>query len=117
MKIKVKPSVAREIWAIIYLVIGILMVLSMRRTFGVMGDSWINIFSPVLGWGIYMIPLVFFLISGMMFFSKKMHFGTARILGLFMMVVSVLSILHLSVPVDKIHDYAALGDMVVTLVL
>lgn len=85
------------------------MVLSMRKTFGIMGDSWINIFSPVLGWGIYMIPLVFFLISGMMFFSKRMHFGAARILGLFMMVVSVLSVLHLSVPIDKIHDFAALG--------
>lgn len=57
-----------------------------------------------------MIPGVFLLISAMLFISKKVHFGAAKILGLTLFIVSILSVFHLSVPVDRIHDYAALGE-------
>ncbi|MEK7672621.1 MAG: DNA translocase FtsK 4TM domain-containing protein [Patescibacteria group bacterium] len=109
LTIKVKPSVAREIWAVIYLVIGILTILSLQGTFGIIGDAWIKFLKPVVGWGIYVIPGIFIMVSLMLFFSKKMHFSAARILGLFLLIISILSVFHLSVPLDKIHDYAELG--------
>ena len=107
LKIKVSPSVAREIWAVVYLAVGILTVLSIQGAFGIIGDTWINLLGPVLGWGIYIVPGLFILISMMMFFSKKVKFGAARTLGFTFFIVSVLSVLHLSVPLDKIHEFAA----------
>lgn len=109
IRIKVKPSVAREIWAIIYLSIAILTILSLRGAFGFLGDLWVNFLKPIVGWGVYGLPAVFLLISGMLFFSKKLHFGASRVLGMLLMVASVLSILHLSVPVEQIHDFATAG--------
>lgn len=109
MSLNVKPSVAREIWAVIYLAVGILTVLSLQGAFGIIGDAWVKLLNPIFGWGIYVIPGVFILISLMLFFSKAVHFGAARILGILLLMVSVLSVLHLSVPIEKIHDYAAIG--------
>jgi S-DNA-T family DNA segregation ATPase FtsK/SpoIIIE len=109
LNLKVKPSVAREIWAVVYLAVGILTILSIKGTFGIIGDAWVNLLEPILGWGVYIIPGVFILISMMLFFSKKMQFGGTRIVGVMFFMISVLSVLHLSVPIDKIHDYASLG--------
>jgi S-DNA-T family DNA segregation ATPase FtsK/SpoIIIE len=109
LEIKVDPSVAREIWAVIYMAIGILTILSIKGTFGVIGTLWVEALKPVFGWGLYGVPAVFILISIMLFLSRKIVFGAAKILGMILLVVSVLSILHLSVPVDKLHEYAAMG--------
>lgn len=109
ISLNVKPSIAREIWAVIYLAVGILTILSLQGAFGIIGDAWVKVLNPIFGWGIYVIPGVFILISLMLFFSKAVHFGAARILGVILFMMSVLSVLHLSVPIDKIHEYAAIG--------
>lgn len=109
VKLKVSPTVAREIWAVSYLCLAILTVLSIQGAFGVIGDFWIGLFSPIIGFGIYLVPVIFFLLSGMLFFSQKLHFTTARVFGIFLFMVSVLSVLHLSVPIENIYDYAANG--------
>lgn len=109
LAIKIDPGVAREIWAVIYMALGIVTILSIRGTFGVVGELWVNALKPVFGWGLYGIPAVFILISIMLFLSKKIVFGAAKILGMIMLVISVLSILHLSVPVDKLHEYGTAG--------
>jgi S-DNA-T family DNA segregation ATPase FtsK/SpoIIIE len=108
--LKVKSSVAREIWAVVYLAVGILTILSLQGAFGIIGDAWVNLLEPVFGWGIYVIPGVFILISLMLFFSKTIYFGATRIIGVIMFMVSLLSVLHLSVPIESIHDYAAMGQ-------
>lgn len=107
--IKVSASIAREIWGIIYLAVGILTILSLQGAFGFIGDAWVNLLKPILGWGVFIIPGVFILISLMLFFSKKVAFGAARTLGFILFIASVLSILHLSVPFEHIYDYASAG--------
>jgi S-DNA-T family DNA segregation ATPase FtsK/SpoIIIE len=109
LDIKIAPGVAREIWAVIYMALGILTILSIKGTFGVVGNLWVELLQPVFGWGLYGIPALFILISIMLFLSKKIVFGAAKILGMILLVVSVLSIFHLSVPLDKLHEYAANG--------
>ncbi len=109
LNINVAPGVAREIWAIAYFAAGILMILSLNGAFGIVGEGLVDILRPIFGWGIYVVPAVLILISLMLFFSKKIIFGAAKIFGLFLFVVSVLSIFHLSVPTEKIHEFASLG--------
>ena len=109
LDVKVSPVVAREIWAILYLSVGILTILSIKGAFGVVGNVWVDLLKPVLGWGIFIIPAVFILISILLFFSKEVKFGAAKTFGLFFFVLSVLSIFHLSVPIDQLHSYASAG--------
>ena len=69
MTIKVKPSVAKEIWAIIYLALGIISVLSLKSDFTLPGTGWVfDLLAPVFGWGVFLVPLVFFMIAGILFF-------------------------------------------------
>lgn len=109
LKIEVSPSVAREIWAIVYFALSILTVLSLKGAFGIVGSGLMNFFAPMIGWGVYMVPALLLILSGMMFFSKKVVFSPARILGIFLFMISVLSILHLSVPIENIYDFAQQG--------
>jgi len=109
MKIKVKKHVAREIWAVIYASLAVLTILSLQGAFGILGDAWVSVLKPALGWGVYIIPGVFFFVAAMMFFSKKIHFGFTRVFGLFLFMVSILSVMHLSVPVEQIHAFASEG--------
>ncbi len=109
INLKIKPAIAREIWAIAYLAFAILTVLSLQGAFGIIGSAWLSLLRPIVGWGVYMVPVGMLVISMMMFFSEKVKFTTARILGMFLFIVSILSILHLSVPIDAIYDYAANG--------
>lgn len=109
LKFKIKATLAREVWAVINLAVGVLVVLSIQGAFGIVGNFFVDLLRPVLGWGIYVLPGLFFLISLMLFFSKKVHFTASRIFGLFILMTSILSVFHLSVPMDKIYDFAALG--------
>lgn len=110
LKVKVNETIAREIWAIVYLAVGIAIVLSLKGVFGIIGDLMVNSFRPVFGWGIYIVPAVFIIVSVLLFFSRKVHFGATKTLGVTLFLVSVLSVFHLSVPIEKIYDYAAAGE-------
>lgn len=109
VNIKVDPTIAREIWATILLSIGVLTILSLKGSFGPIGDLWVGFLSPILGWGIYIIPVLFILVSAMMFLSKNIEFGASRIFGIILFMTFGLSLIHLSVPTEHIYDYAAIG--------
>jgi len=112
LKFEVKASVAREIWGVVYLSFGIFTFLSLSNSFGVVGDFWIMFFKPLLGWGLYGLPYVFIGISLMLVFpsnKKKQSFPLAKGLGVFLLIVAVLSILHLYVPMDSLYLFASEG--------
>ena len=110
MAFEVKSSVMREIWAVIYLALGVVTILSLRNNFGVAGEVWVGILRPILGWGINALPVVFIGTSLMLFFSKKVTLPLSRIVGILFLMVSVLSILHLSVPMDELFTAARDGN-------
>jgi len=109
LTLQVDPGIAKEIWAIIYLALGILIILSINGAFGVVGNTLMDLIKPILGWGLYMVPVVFIIVSLLLFFSRKIYLGPARIFGTILFIIAVLSIFHLSVPLDKIHEYASQG--------
>ncbi|MFC1655680.1 DNA translocase FtsK 4TM domain-containing protein [Patescibacteria group bacterium] len=109
LKFEVKSSIMREIWAIVYFAIAAVTFLSIQGAFGIVGDLWVDLLKPVLGWGHYLIPPIFLLISVMLFFARKVNFGLAKVVGIILMVISILSIIHLSVPLESLHDVAKAG--------
>jgi DNA segregation ATPase FtsK/SpoIIIE, S-DNA-T family len=110
MKIKVKKQIAREIWGVGLLVIAAITVLSIQGAFGLVGNIWVQLLKPIIGWGIYIIPVLFAVGGFMIFLAKKITFGASRMFGMFLFLVSILSVLHMSVPIDSILSYAQAGS-------
>ncbi|MBI5152054.1 DNA translocase FtsK 4TM domain-containing protein, partial [Candidatus Peregrinibacteria bacterium] len=109
IKFEVESVVARDVKAIIYFVLAVIFVLSLRGNFGVVGDMIIGIFKPIFGWGIYAVPVLLVAASIMMFFAKKIQLGLSRMLGLGLMMLSVLSIFHLSVGMEDLYQIGREG--------
>ncbi len=107
---EVKSTVARDISAVVYFLIAAVMVLSLQGNFGVVGDMLTGIFRPTLGYGVWLIPLIFGATSLMLFFSKSIEFGFSRVVGIGTLTVSILSILHLYVDVNELHSAASGGQ-------
>jgi len=106
---EVKSSVMREIWAVTYLGLGFITLLSLWNNFGLAGEIWVGVLKPILGWGINALPYMFFGASLMLFLAKELAFPISRIIGIFFMLISVLSIFHLSVSMDEIYLAANQG--------
>lgn len=109
LSFEVKSHVARDISATMYFLLAAVMVLSLQGNFGIVGTEVIDVFKPILGYGIYIIPLIFAFVSVMLFFSKAVRFGAARVVGLITIMVSFLSILHLSVDINELYSVANAG--------
>ncbi|MFA7277920.1 MAG: DNA translocase FtsK 4TM domain-containing protein [Candidatus Gracilibacteria bacterium] len=110
LSFEVKSTVARDISAVVYFLIAAVMVLSLQGNFGVVGDMLTGIFRPTLGYGVWLIPLIFGFVSIMLFFSKSIEFGLSRIVGIGTLTVSILSVLHLYVDVNELHSAASSGQ-------
>jgi DNA segregation ATPase FtsK/SpoIIIE, S-DNA-T family len=110
IKLKVKKHVAREIWAVVLLMFAAVTILSLQGAFGLLGDIWVQILKPIIGWGIYVIPVLFAIGGFMIFLSKKVVFGMSRIFGMGLFLVAVLGVLHMSVPIESILAYAQTGS-------
>ncbi len=109
-ELKVKKSVLREIYGVFYVALGFFTLLSLYKKFGVVGDYWLSFIAPVFGWGIYVVPIILFVIALYYFLAKQVSFQFSRLLGMLMIVVSGLSILHLSVPMDGIFSKAQAAE-------
>lgn len=102
--------VMREIWAVCYLALGFLLFLSIYGQLGTVGDMLNSGLRPVFGWGVYVIPVLAFLISLTLFLSQKVHFGLGKLFGVAILLASILGIFHLSIPIDDLYATAAAGS-------
>lgn len=109
-RFEVESAVAREIFAVVYLAGALLIMLSIYGQLGMVGRALFGFLKPVFGFGIHFIPVVFLGVSAAYFFSKKSPFNLARITGIALLVVSLLSIFHLSVPADDMLQSAENGS-------
>lgn len=110
MIFEVKATVAREIWAVLWLGLAVIAFLSIRNGFGIVGEILMTTLRPILGWGIFGLPILFILNSLLLFFSKKVVFPLSRVMGVFFIVVSVLSIIHLSVSMEDLYTASLNGQ-------
>ncbi len=110
MRFEVESHIAREIFAVIYLAISFLVLLSIYGQLGKVGEALHSFLRPVFGFGIHLIPIVFFGVSLGLFFAKKSPFGLAKITGIILIFISLLSIFHLSVPPEDLLNAAEGGN-------
>lgn len=95
-KLEVESRVARDIWAVIYITLGILTYLSLGGSIGRFGVWWVASFRGLFGLGINFVPLIFFAVGGVMFGAKTVQFNFTRVFGIILIVATSLGIVHLS---------------------
>lgn len=95
--VNLDPNLVREIWAIIYLAISLLMGFSLSGKLGVVGELLNGLLLPVFGWGVYLLPLLIGLIGVLALFAPRIEMGFLRMTGLTAMLFAGLGILHLAV--------------------
>lgn len=110
IKFEVEENVAREIYGVVYFAASVLMLLSLYGGLGKVGEFVSGAFKPLLGFGINLVPFLFFGISAGLFFSKKTVFNASRVAGIILFMVSLLSIFHLSVPDEDLLNAADRGE-------
>ncbi len=100
-KIDIEPHVSREVYGIFYVVFAILFFLVLIWN---AGKVW-NILSPILSqifwiWR-WIIPFIFLWVSIAFFFAKQIMFNITRTIGLFLIVGSLLGLIHVSAPLKE----------------
>lgn len=110
LKFELESTIVREIWAVVYLSLAFFTYLSLNHNFGLVGELWVGVLNPILGWGAQVLPLVFLGASLMLFFARKIQFSLSRLMGIFFFLVAILSILHLYVPMDALMSEARAGN-------
>lgn len=98
LRFEVESHIAKEIFAVIYLALSFLILLSIYGHLGMVGEWLHAALKPIFGFGIHLIPVAFFGVSLTLFFAKRSPFDLANITGMILIFASLLSIFHLSVP-------------------
>lgn len=109
MHIELKDRVKAEIWAVVYLSLSLLTLLSILGKLGIVGEFVVNFLNPIFGWGIYAVPVVLFGIAFSLFFIERVILNATKIFGILLLFASVLGFVHLSVPMEEIFEYAKDG--------
>lgn len=99
--------VARDIWAVVYITLGILTYLALAGGAGKFGESWVEIFRGMFGIGINIVPALLFIIGIVMLTSKTIQFNFTRVFGITLLIASMLGIVHVSANEDEMWTFAA----------
>ena len=106
----VESHIVREIWAVFYLALAALTWLSLNKQLGVLGDLWVSGLRPVFGIGLEAVPFALLFMGASVFFSKKVNWGLARLMGVFALTVSILGFIHMGVAETDLLEAAQRGE-------
>jgi len=93
---KISKKIKQEIWAMVSISVGILIMLALGGSLGVAGE-WINLFSlRLFGLGIWIFPIVLISIGIALFLNSLMKFSKSSILGILLLFFSIQALFQLS---------------------
>lgn len=93
-------NVAREAFGILYATLVFIFVLSLIGSAGYLGEKIKILLSSLFGIGQWLIPLMFAVLSGALFFAKEVRFHFTRNIGIMLFLFSFLGLIHLGTPLD-----------------
>ncbi|MBI1975074.1 MAG: DNA translocase FtsK [Parcubacteria group bacterium] len=92
--VRVEPETRRTIDGTLFAASGVLLLLSIFGLAGTGGNAMSRLFTWLLGWGYALLPVAFFVLSGIFFFSKRHNLYSPAIFGITLLIGSVLGITH-----------------------
>lgn len=106
-----EPETKRGIWAIGLFVLTVILVLSLFDLGGVAGKYLVKVFSLAIGWGIYLIPLVFFTAGIILIKAPGMRISyKGRLLGVGLFTLSTLGLFHIFTETSNAVNVAKIGQ-------
>ncbi|MFA6251747.1 MAG: DNA translocase FtsK 4TM domain-containing protein [Candidatus Paceibacterota bacterium] len=95
-RIELKDETRYSIWGILFLVFGFLIILSVFKMAGVVGDFIFSVFSSLLGFGYYLLPILLIVIG--ISFMKKERPQVAKVHAIFGLItlLSALGIMDIA---------------------
>jgi len=108
--IEVDEHIARELFGVMFLFIGITLAMAQFDQLGRIGDGLNYILKPVFGYGIYALSIMCLSLGVSCFASKTIKLNAAKFTGLGLLLISSLSISHLFVDLPDILVAAQLGQ-------
>ncbi|MFH1375913.1 MAG: DNA translocase FtsK 4TM domain-containing protein [Patescibacteria group bacterium] len=107
LKLEVASRVMRDIWAVIYITLGVLTYLSLSGGIGWLGEAWREGFEGLFGIGINFVPAIFFVVGVIMLTSTTILFNFTRVFGISMFIAVSLGIVHLSALQGEMLSHAS----------
>ncbi len=98
LKLEIEHRVARDIWAIFYIVLAIITYLSLGGGMGPAGEWWVESFQGLFGIGVNFVPAVLAVVGVVMLTSTSVKFNFTKIFGICLLIATALGIVHLAAP-------------------
>ncbi|HXF44213.1 MAG TPA: hypothetical protein VNK70_01990, partial [Candidatus Paceibacterota bacterium] len=84
---KIHPEVKKSVWLVAFLGIAVLFILAGTGQAGPWGNSFYSFFNKLLGWGYFLLPLVFLMLAfSFVQTERRRVFGLTVAAGLFFVV-------------------------------
>ncbi len=108
LAVAIDSRVSREIIGVIWIALAVVTFFAVQGSAGVFGE-WFNqqVLAAFFGLGAPVVPLIFAGIGMAYLIFEKIEYRGARALGLLLLFASILGILHLSAPTEKMFDVAS----------
>jgi hypothetical protein len=90
-------EIRNSLYAILFLCLALILILSSLNLAGPIGRGVFKFFDYLLGWGYFVLPILFLLISFIFFrsLSEKINLTTFTFQGCFFILLSILSLLEI----------------------
>ncbi len=107
--IQTSEKISKEIQSIIYIGLSALLLLSLSDNMGIVGQKIQEFLQPIFGYGLFILPAALITSAIYQLVNPKFNINLARqsFLGLF--IISLLSLLHLAIPISELYNFAEQG--------
>ena len=92
------PDVKKSVWIILFLGVAVLFVLAAMGQAGPFGKNFYLLFNKLLGWGYFLLPIVFFLLAFSFIAPEKKRFFGITLIGGFLFLISGLGFIDIISP-------------------
>ncbi len=107
---KLSKKITQEIWAVVFVCLGILLFLSLSNNLGEAG-KWINIFSlRLFGSGVWVFPFILLATGISLFLNTLIKWSMYSLLGILLLFFSIEGLLHISaVDISQMNQALVVG--------
>jgi len=95
---RLHPETKKSIWAIVFLGIAAILILASFKSAGPFGDFLYRFFEKLFGWGYYLLPLIFLVLSAVFLASERQRIYKITFLGATLFVLAGLGLIDIIFP-------------------
>ncbi|MDD4351949.1 MAG: DNA translocase FtsK 4TM domain-containing protein [Candidatus Gracilibacteria bacterium] len=109
-RLDLKKKTVREISSVIMILFSILFFLSLSNKAGIFGEYFKAAMTALFGWGAWVLPIILIVLSILILSLPSFVATFSKIFGSSLAFVSILGIMHMSVPMPQILEAAQRGE-------